>query len=312
LFPATISEKVVPVKRQHIPGLLDRIDVSDPVEISALIADPRADREFHTPTSLMNWFLLKRSLSALSFLGKRFPTMTPRAAHTKLRESDPLRNRLQARIPAIRQGPAELEALAHWVGGSGTEAEVGIITQQLLGNLFSDTFRANSESWRAAEVLVAAPQISNIAKLVWWKVSGKVDRAKSVLAGLVHSDLAAVNAIGIAVHNVVKGLRHMRTLYSDEHSRSTLTPEEAARECLFAPINVFRQATAAGTVNGCPFSRGSLFVLNIGVASKCQHGEKMVFLQDSWSGCPAAEWVPAMLEGVWRRAVSPGTDTIAS
>jgi hypothetical protein len=301
------------VKRLRIPGLVDRIDVDDLREISKVIADPRTDREFHTPTVLVNWFLLKRSLSALSLNGKRFPTMTSRAVHANSPERDNLWNALQARIPGIRQGPAELEPLAKWITGSGSDAEIGIITQQLLGSLFSNNFRATPESWRAAQILVAAPRLSNIPKLIWWSISGKVRRAKTLLAAMVSEDLSAVNAIGIAVHNVVKGMKHMRSLYSDDRGRCTLTPEEVAKQCLFAPINVFRQATAAGNINGCPFSRHSLFVLNIGVASKCLNGDRLVFLQDTWSGCPAADWVPAMLEGVWRRAltVSGTTDRAA-
>jgi hypothetical protein len=292
------------MKRWRIPGLVDRIDVSDPLEISQIVADPRADREFHTPTALLNWVLLKRALSALSFAGKRFPTMTSRAVHARSTERDDLWNKLQARIPAIRPGPDELEPLAKWVAGSGDETEVGIVTQQLLGSLFSDNFRATPESWRAAQILVAAPRLSNIPKLLWWTLSGKVRGAKQLLAAMAHEDLSAVNAIGIAVHNVVKGLKHMRGLHLDELSRSSLTPQEAAKQCLFAPISVFRQATAAGEISGCPFSRDSLFVLNIGVASKCEKGDRLIFLQDSWSGCPAADWVPAMLEGVWARALS--------
>jgi hypothetical protein len=61
--------------------------------------------------------------------------------------------------------------LAKWVAGSGDETEVGIVTQQLLGSLFSDNFRATPESWRAAQILVAAPRLSNIPKLLWWTLS---------------------------------------------------------------------------------------------------------------------------------------------
>jgi hypothetical protein len=148
--------------------------------------------------------------------------------------------------------------------------------------------------------------MSNIAELFWWAVSGKVRRAKRLLAGMVDGNLSAVNAIGIAVHNVVRGLVHMRLLHSDVSNRSTLTAQQAAEQCLFAPVSVFRQATAAGDVNGCPFSRDSLFVLNIGEASRLEEGRSLVFLDDAWSRCPAAEWVPAMLAGVWRRAVNNG------
>jgi hypothetical protein len=179
-----------------------------------------------------------------------------------------------------------------------------MLAQQLLGSLFSGQFVASQESWNAAQILVAAPRMSNVAELFWWAASGKVRRAKQLLAGMVDENLSAVNAIGIAVHNVVRGLIHMRLLYSDAGTRSTLTPQEAAEQCLFAPVSVFRQATAAGSVNGCPFSRNSLFVLNIGKASRREGARSLVFLDNTWSRCPAAEWVPAMLAGVWKRAVN--------
>ncbi|HKN75509.1 MAG TPA: hypothetical protein VJW94_10060 [Candidatus Acidoferrum sp.] len=280
--------------------------MSDPIEILEIVRDPRVDREFHTPTALVNWFLLKRSLSALSFAGKRFPTMLPKASGAGASERDNLWKRLQEKIPTIRQGPAELDSLAKWVSGAGSDDEPGILVQQILGSLFSDQFLATPESWQAAKVLVAAPRLSNLPKLFWWTVSGKVRRAKRLLAGMVAGDLAGVNAIGIAVHNVLKGLEHMRRLCLNESVRSALSSETAANQCLFAPISVYRQATSAGSSSGCPFSRGSLFVLNIGVASKSENGRRLVFLEDSWSRCPAAEWVPAMLEGVWRRALSFG------
>jgi hypothetical protein len=291
------------VNRQEIPGLIDRIDVDDPDEISEIIQDARFDREFRTPTALVNWFLLKRSLSALSFAGKRFPTMLPKAASALSPQRDNLWKMLQEKIPAIRQGPPELDPVARWVTGASDD-EPGILVQQILGRLFSDQFVATPESWQAAKVLVAAPRLANLPKLFWWNVSGKVPRAKQLLAGMVAGDLSAVNAIGIAVHNVLKGLKCMRQLYRNESIRSATSPETIARQCLFAPISVYRQATSAGTLNGCPFSRQSLFVLNIGVASKTENGRRLIFLDDSWSRCPAAEWVPAMLEGVWRRALS--------
>ena len=290
------------MKRHRIPGLIDQIEVDSPEEISRVVQDSRADRQFYTPTALVNWFLLKRSLSALSFAGKRFPTMKPRDAVADGLKRENLWKALDAKIPSIRQGPPELEPLALWVSGAKSDPEVGILTQQLLGELFSDHFVATPESWNAAKVLVAAPRLTNLPKLLWWTVSGKVRRAKQVLADMVNGDLAGVNAIGIAVHNVVKGLQQMKRLYLDDAKRSSLSAEQAAQQCLFAPISVYRQAISAGSVNGCPFSRGSLFILNIGIAARAAAGRRLVFLEDSWSRCPAADWVPAMFEGVWKRA----------
>lgn len=123
-----------------------------------------------------------------------------------------------------------------------------------------------------------------------------------LLSGMVNNDLSAVNAIGIAVHNAAKSLRHMGLLYANVEGRSVLSAEAAAEQCLFAPVSVYRQATAAGRLGDCPYSRHSLFVLSIGEASRHADGRSLVFMEDSWSRCPANLWVPAMLQGVWTRA----------
>ncbi len=125
---------------------------------------------------------------------------------------------------------------------------------------------------------------------------------------MVGNDLSAVNAIGIAVHNVVKGLHHMRSVYSDIGLINSLSPESAATQCLRAPASVYRQSTEKGAVLGATFAKHSLFVLRIGAASQDRGGRSLVFMEDSWSKCPASRWVPALFEGVWLRALKDVTD----
>ncbi|QMV18809.1 hypothetical protein GOB94_09035 [Granulicella sp. 5B5] len=290
------------MKRRRIPGLIDLFEVSDANEIKALARDPHLDRKFETPTCPINWLLLKRSLEVLSFGRHRFPTMMPREDAQRVSRQQELWNTLTEKAAAIKSGPAELEPLADWVRGVGSDAQLGILVQQLLGQLFSSRFVATEESWNAAKTLVSAPRSKNFPLMLWWFVGGKVRRAKRLLAGLVNEDLSAVNAIGIAVHNVVKSLRHMRDLYSNVELRSSLSAEAAAEQCLFAPVSVYRQATAAGQLGDCPYSRHSLFVLSIGEAAQQPEGRSLVFMEDSWSRCPANLWVPGMLQGVWDRA----------
>ncbi len=122
---------------------------------------------------------------------------------------------------------------------------------------------------------------------------------------MVNDDLSAVNAIGIAVHNLVKSVRRMRSLYSDMSLRLALSPADAANRCLVAPVSIYRQATVAGELKGNQFSDNCLFILNIGDAAKLEGAGDLVFMRDSWSSCPAEQWVPAMLEGVWLRANAP-------
>jgi hypothetical protein len=290
------------VKRYRIPGVLDVYQVSDPKEIEAVNHDLRIDRQFDSRTCPLNWLFVKRSLSVLSYAGNRFPTMSPRDSPARQSAQQELWNRLNLKVAEIKSGPKELEPLAHWVRGYGSDDSLGLRTQQILGRLFSETFAATPESWGAATTLVRAPRSSNVPKLIWWALSGKVRRAKRKLASMVNDDLSAVNAIGIAVHNLVRSLRQMRALYADVNSRLTLPPADAANRCLVAPASVFRQSTIPGELNGNPFSNNSLFILNIGEAAEQEGARSLVFMRDSWSSCPAAQWVPAMLEGVWLRA----------
>jgi hypothetical protein len=287
------------LKQRRIPGIVNLFEVSDPNEIKALANDPVVDRSFHTHTCPVNWFLLKRSLAVLSFKGRRFPTMEPRRCPTRARAQDELWRKLNDEVATIKAGPVALAPLAEWVAGS--DAEVGILAQQVLGRLFRSDFTATPESWAAALILVTAPRSSNLPKLFWWFATGKVRRAKRLLAGMVGDDLSAVNAIGIAIHNLAKSLRIMRLLYADLDSRKELSADEAARKCLCPPVSLYRQSTAKGTLNGTAFPKNSLFVLELGTASRLDNGRSLVFMEGTWSSCPASTWIPAMLEGVWRR-----------
>lgn len=291
------------LRHKRIPGVVNIFEVNDPQEIKSLAEDPVIDRYFETHTCPINWFLLKRSLNVLSFGGRRFPTMEPRNCATRARAQEELWRMLNDQADDIKTGTIALEPLAGWVRGAGSDSEVGILTQHFLGRLFRSDFTATEESWAAALVLVAAPRSSNLPKLCWWFVTGKVRRAKRLLAGMVGDDLSAVNAIGIAVHNLVKGLHHMRSLYADASLRNALSAEAVTGQCLRAPVSVYRQSTAQGTLMGNTFPKNSLFLLNIGAASQLSGGRSLVFMEESWSRCPASAWVPAMLEGVWRRSL---------
>lgn len=290
--------------RLRIPGLVNLFKLDEPEEIQALARDPRIERKFSLRTCPLNWLLLQRSLAVLSVKGRRFPTMTCRASGERQLHQQTLARRLAEGAAAIQLGPEELEPLARWVRGEEPDSQVGLLTQELLGRIFVPGFVATPESWAAAQVLVAAPRSRKILKVLWWFATGKVRQSQLLLARMVDGDLSAVNAIGIAVHNVVKGLRRMKSLYADSMARASLTPDAAASQCLFAPISVYRQATEAGHLGGCPFPRHALFVLELGKASQHEGGRPLVFMDGTWSRCPASDWVPALLEGLWLRARS--------
>ncbi len=230
--------------------------------------------------------------------------MLPRTNPSRAAAQDELWSRLNAKADQVKQGTVELEPLAEWVRGIGTAERIGLLVQQSVGRLFVETFTATDESWAAACIVLEAASSSNVVKLLWWRISGRLDRAKTLLASMVNGDLAAVNGISVALHHIVDGMHKMRQLAANPALLSSLTTDTAVDQCLFAPATVVRQANTSGEVGGCPFRRGSLFILGLGSASKGAANRDLVFLSQSWSRCPAEKWVPALLEGVWAHVLA--------
>lgn len=294
------------MKPHRIPGLLDVIEASDLNEIQTVNEQPDVDRQFSSRLPLLNGLLLGNLLGVLSYRGKRFPTMQPRQSASRAHDQNTLWDQLSARASFFRDGPAELESVAAWLRGIGDVQEVGIVLQDLVGRAFEPSYRATEESWAAAITLAAAIRTRNPLKLLSWKLTGRVRSARNVLGAKVAGDRAGIHGTGIAIHNLVVALHSMKALYSDIGLRNWLSPEEATHRSLAAPATVLRQATAAGSICGCPFKKGTLFVLKLSEAFKRSGDEGIVFQRESWNQCPAEQWVPALLAGIWVRATNRG------
>ncbi len=290
------------MKSKRIPGLLDVIEVGDAGEIEAANQRPEVDRQFTLRSPLLNGLLLRNALGVLSYRGKRFPTMLPKQDTTRNRNQNLLWNQLNTKASQFRNGPVELESVAAWLNGIGEEQSLGMMLQELVGRAFDPAYTATPESWAAAVTLEAAIRTQNPLKRLAWKITGRVRSARALLASKVAGDTAAIHGTGIAIHNLVKAVKSMRILYNDLALRGSLSPEEAANKCLAAPAGVLRQATAAGSVCGCPFRKGTLFVLQLNEAYRRSGDRGVVFQKDGWNQCPAEQWAPALLAGIWTRA----------
>lgn len=291
------------MKRIRIPGIIDIVSSDDTSEIETLARDPKLDRAYRDHSILTNGQILQRVQDTLQIRGKPFPTIASRCAEGRAVAQEALWKRLNSIAPGYSTGPDELESLAAFVRGVGTDNACGPLVQQVVGQLFSPAFKATEESWNAALVLNQAPRTLNLPLLAWWKITGKVDQAKQLLSGMVGGDLAAVHAIGVAVHNIVNGVNLMRELYSDPATRSALSPEAAGAQCLFAPASVLRQPIAPENSARGELQTGTLVILNLQAANAKAPDSDLAFLRKTWTQCPAEQWVPSLLEGIWRRAV---------
>ncbi len=292
------------MKRTYFPGITDIVAVTDPAEIRTISNDSRFDRDFIGHGPVRNVQLLRKILRIFSLNGRLFQTILPRTDTSRAAAQDELWSRLNVKADEVKHGPAQVQPLAEWVRGIGTADKLDLLVQQSIGRLFVESFTATDESLAAARMVLEAVSSSNVLKMLWWRISGRLERAKTLLASMVNGDLTAVNAMITARQLIVDGLHKMRQLAADPALRSSITTDAAVDECLFAPAAVLRKAKASGEVAGCPFRRGSLFILELGSASKGAANRDLVFLSQSWSHCPAEKWVPALLEGVWTRALA--------
>jgi hypothetical protein len=289
------------MKRAYFPGVTDIVVVTDPAQVRAISNDLRFDRDFLGHGPVRNVQLLRKVARAFSLNGRLYPPLLPRTDPSRAAAQEDLRSRLNVKADEVRHGPAELEPLAEWVRGIGTAEKLGMLVQQSIGRLFVESFTATEESLAAARMVLEAASSSNVLRLLGWRISGRLERAKRLLASMVNGDLIGVIALSTARQLIDDGLHKMRQLAADPALRFSITAAAAVDECLFAPPTVLRQAKTSGEVSGCPFRRGSLFILKVGSASKGASNRDLVFLSQSWSHCAAEKWVPALLEGVWTR-----------
>jgi hypothetical protein len=297
------------MKRTHFPGIIDIVVVTDPAEIRTISTDSRFDREFIGHGPVRNVLRLRKMLRIFSFNGKLFPPMLPRAYPGRAAAQDELWLRLNVKADEVKHGPAELEPLAEWVTGIGTADKLDLLVQQCIGRLFVERFTATEESLAAARMVREAASSSNVPKMLAWRISGRLERAKSLLASMVNGELAGVVAMINGRQLIVDGLHKMRQLAADPSIRSSITTDAVVDECLFSPLTAVRQAKISGEVGGCPFRKGSLFILGLRNASKGAANRDIVFLSQSWSRCPAEKWVPALLVGVWTRVSAPSHES---
>jgi hypothetical protein len=289
------------MKRTYFPGITDIVVVTDPAEIRTISNDSRFDRDFIRHGPVRNVQLLRKMLGIFSFNGRLIAPLLPRTNPSRAAAQDELRSRLNVKADEVKQGPAELEPLSEWVRGIGTAEKLDLLVQQSMGRLFVETLTATDESLAAAHMVLEAASSSNVLRMLGWRISGRLERAKTLLASMVNGDPAGALAMITARQLIVDGLHKMQQLAADPALRSSITTDAAVDECLFAPTTVVRQAKTSGEFGGCPFGRGSLFILALGSASKGAANRDLVFLSQSWSRCPAEKWVRALLEGVWTR-----------
>src|SRR5271154_2398497 len=182
------------MKRTYFPGITDITVVTDPAEIRTISNDPRFDRDFIGHGPVRNVQRIRKMLRIFSLNGRLFEPLLPRTNPGRAAAQDELWSRLNVKADEVKHGPAESEPLAEWVRGIGTAEKLDLLVQQTIGRLFVETFTATEESVAAAHMVLEAVSSSSVMTMLGWRISGRLERAKTLLASMVNGDLTAVNA----------------------------------------------------------------------------------------------------------------------
>lgn len=287
----------------RIPGLVDILWVETPEEIGLLAADQRLDRRFGPGGPLLNRVIVGRVRRVLRLGTVPLPTVAPRDAPGRAARQAALEAELRPLLPQ----PADarhLDALAAHVLGRRDRLALGPLVQEVVGRLFQPDYRGTPESWEAACLLDAAVRSFNPFRQLAWRLTGRIGRARKLLAERVASDPAALHATGIAVHNLVHAFERMRGIASRPWAARGLTADTVVSRCLAAPESVLRQATAHGTTAAGAFRPGTVVVLGLETGRAASLRRDVAFLAGHWSRCPATDWVPALLAAVWERVAA--------
>ena len=208
------------MKRTYFPGITDIVVVTDPAEIRTISNDSRFDRDFIGRGPVRNVVLFATCCfsgksSGFSLNGRLFAIILPRTNPSRAAAQEELWSRLSVKADEVKHGPAEMEPLAEWVSGIGAEEKVDLLVQQSIGRLFVETFTATEESLAAAHMVLEAVSSSNVLKMLAWRISGRLERLKTLLASMVNGNLSGVNALITARQLIVDGLHKMRQLAAD-------------------------------------------------------------------------------------------------
>lgn len=286
----------------RIPFLVDLIRTADPAEIRAFAKDERLDRNFSGRGPLLNRILTHKVRSLLAVKGVPLPAVAPRGDEQRARTQAQLQLELDAAAARLVDDDSVTD-LARAVRGLEDAPILEHAVQQAIGRLFAKDYRATEQSWAAAQLLDRAVHSMNPLAAIFWRITGRIAQAQDLLAEMVHHDRAAVHATGIAVHNLVSGFRIMRDLFAHPNAPDPAAGDWVVARCLKAPESALREAGIEASAGADEIRPGTLVVLDLRAAQQHDAGPEIVFMRGSWSQCPAAAWVPALIRAVWERAL---------
>ena len=286
-------------RRIVIPGLVDLLLIDSAEEILAVSNDPALQRGATTPGPLLNRVILRRAQRVLRTPSQAYPSALPKDNAQRQEQQKALATRLHPDNAACDE--QSLDALADYLKGK-TRRPLGPLCQEAIGRLFEKDYQATRETWRAAELLDNAVRSINPLRQLVWTLTGAVKQSQATIAAAVNGDTAGAHATSIAVHTFKASVANLERAMSNRSVRRSYTTLAILGGALGGPENVLRHSSVHADTAAGPVAPGTLVLLQVGKAVKLSADQRVAFLSESWSFCPAHHIVPVMLAEIWHRA----------
>jgi hypothetical protein len=204
---------------------------------------------------------------------------------------------------------SQIDALAGYVRGGGTDEAAGIVAQQIVGSLFDPLYHADGATWKAAKLIDRFRDGISPIQIVW-QLTGQLRRARALLVDRAKADRWTMHGTAIGVHGIVRALAQMRRLRSEPNSES-FSDEAVLWQCLVPPKQVPRtvEVPLETPLVKEPLSVGSILMLQLEAAWPRAPDAELVFMQGHWNACPARAFVTGLLLMVWRRSLQESIAT---
>lgn len=285
--------------RLRIPKLIDLVFVSDAEQIAWLNQHPAISRPIDPARSWLHRILDGRLRNDLGWNDRPLPVFQARGDERRSERQ----KLLYAAFETLRGLPGEeVDLIARYLAGETPASDIGAVVQQWCGRLFADRYRSTPETYAAGRLIAQWPSAPPWRALRD-RLTGKLARAKSVLAAAAGSDPHCIHGTSIGMENVVRTLRKLRKASANPQTQGA-TPDEILRECMAAPPAVLRgcDAVVGASFLDTPLTPQSLIVFLVARAFDATGDLDVAFLSDSWSACPARRVIPEMLRNAWRTA----------
>jgi hypothetical protein len=290
-------------RRIRLPGLVDVVLVSDPAEIRALNDACGVDRNFIPRGPLINRLIVARIRRWFHIMGQLLPSLTPRYDHVRADHQQKLATAIDLASGKTLWSSSQLDALAAYVCGGGTDEAAGIVAQQIVGSLFDPVYHADRATWKAAKLIDQFRDgISPIQ--IMWQLTGQLRRARALLVDRAKADRWTMHGTAIGVHGIVQALARMRRLRHEPNAES-FSDEAVIWQCLVPPRQVPRtvEVPLETPLVKDPLSVGSILMLQLEAAWPRAPDAELVFMHGHWNACPARAFVIRLLLAVWRRSL---------